>query len=84
MSTLFTTFRTEVNDVVGLPDDVQIVFNDNHCIAVVNNVLERIEQISDVGFVKPHTGFVQNIKVVSPGGFVKFRCQLDALGFAPG
>src|SRR4030065_2844883 len=41
-------FRPKIDDVVGALDDVEVGFNDEHCMAFVAELLEAAEQDRDI------------------------------------
>src|SRR5579872_3974038 len=48
-SAAVAAFRSQIDDVVGRLDDVQIVLDDEHGIAELDEALQDVEQLVDVG-----------------------------------
>lgn len=57
----FSAFRPEVNDPVGLFNDVEMMLDDEHGIAESDESLENIEKLANVVEVQAGGGFIQNV-----------------------
>ena len=44
VTTLFATLRTEVDDVVGNLDDIEVVFDDDNGIALIHQLVEYLDK----------------------------------------
>src|SRR5258708_670263 len=80
----FAAFGAEVNDPVGLLDDVKVVLDDEHGVAEIDEALQDVEEFSHVIEVQAGCGFIENVKLAAGLAFGKLAGQLDALGFAAG
>jgi len=80
----FAAFGAEINDPVGLFDDVEMVLYDEHSVAETDEALQHIEKFSHVVEVQAGGGFVKNVERAAGLALGKFASQLDALGFAAG
>jgi len=80
----FAAFRAEVDDPVGLLDDVEIVLDDQDGVAERDEALENIEEFADVVEVKAGGGLIENVKRAAGLALGKFARELDALRFAAG
>src|SRR5216684_1185922 len=80
----FATFGAQVDDPVGLFDDVEMVLDDEHRVAEINKALQDVEKLSHVVEVQARRRFIKDVKRASGLALGKFACQLDALGFAAG
>src|SRR6266436_5770580 len=80
----FAAFRAEVNDPVGLFDDVEMVLDDEHGVAEINEALQDVEELSNVVEVQAGGGLVENVERAAGLAFRKLTRELDALGFAAG
>src|SRR5467141_4328755 len=80
----FAAFRAEVNDPVGLFDDVEMVLDDEHGVAEINEALQDVEELSNVVEVQAGGGLVENVERAAGLAFGKLARKLDALGFAAG
>ena len=56
-----TAFGSDVNDVVGVLDDIKVVFNEKDGVAAVNEFVEYSYQPPDILIVKSDCGFVQQV-----------------------
>ena len=74
----------KVDHPVGRGDDIEVVLDDHHGIAHVNQALEDGQQAVDVGEMKTRRGLIQDIKASAAGHPAKLRRELDSLGLAPG
>ena len=84
MTTVLTTFRTHVDNPVGGFDDVEIVFNDNHGIAAVDEFAEDFEEAIDVVGVETGSWLVEDVEGFAGAAAGEFGGEFDALGFAAG
>lgn len=67
-----TAFRSQVDDIIGHFDHVQVMLDDNHRIALVDQSLQHFQQTVDVFKVQSRGRFVQNIKGFAGCPFGKF------------
>lgn len=73
----------EVNDVVGVGDHVEVMLDDDHRGAVVDESLEDAQQHLDVEGVESHSRLVEHedgVALVT----AQFRGELQPLGLAAG
>ena len=80
----FAAFGTEVDDPVGLLDDVEMVLDDEHGVAERDEALENVEKLPDVVEVKTGSWLVEDVERAAGLAFGEFARELDALGFAAG
>src|SRR5882724_8815757 len=80
----FAAFGAEVDDPVGLLDDVEVVLDDEHGVAKIDQPLEDIEELSNVVEVQAGGGLVENVERAAGLAFRKLAGQFDALGLAAG
>src|SRR5882724_2255956 len=80
----FAAFGPEVDDPVGLFDDVEMVLDDEHGVAEINEALQDVEELSNVVEVQAGGGLVENVERAAGLAFRKLTRELDALGFAAG
>ncbi|CAK9134584.1 unnamed protein product, partial [Ilex paraguariensis] len=88
---VLSAFGAEVDDPVGLGDHVQVMLDDDHAVARIDQAVQHADELVHIGHVQAHRGFVQHIErvrrlVAAPGHVVAHLGQLgdelDALGFA--
>ena len=60
-ATIFASFGTEVDEVVGLAEDVEIVLDDDNCIATRDEALEYVHEDFDVFEMETRGWLVENI-----------------------
>src|SRR5712692_2854983 len=77
-------FGAEVDDPVGLLDDVEMVLDDQHGVAEIDEALQDVEKFSHVVEVQAGGGLVEDVERASCLSFRELACQLDALRFAAG
>src|SRR5699024_2374736 len=75
---------TEVDDVVGRLDDVQVVLDDDHRVPLVDQPVQHLEQLADVLEVQARGRLVQHVDGASVGALVQLGGELDALRLAAG
>src|SRR6266566_3966893 len=73
-------FRAEVDDPVGLFDDVEMVLDDEHGVAKIDQALKNIEELTNVVEVQAGCRFIQNVEGAPGLALGKFTGQFDALG----
>jgi len=78
----FAAFRADIDDPVGGLDDLQIMLDHHHGVALVDERVQHLEQLAHVFEVQPGGGLVQNIQRAAGGAPGKLLRKLDALGFA--
>src|SRR5208283_4746488 len=79
-----TTFRSEIDNPVGLFDDIEIVLDDQDRIAEIDQALKNIDELSHIVEMQAGGGFVQNVDGAAGLTFRKFASEFDALGFTSG
>src|SRR3546814_1581035 len=75
---------THVDDPVGGFDDVEIMFDYDHAVALLHQGVEDFEEFADILEMEAGGGFVQYVERVAGGSTAEFLGQLHALGFAAG
>src|SRR5215218_8985984 len=60
------TFGSEVDDPVGVPDDVEVVFDDDDGVAGIDESIEHLEQMANVGHVEAGRRLVEDVDVPPP------------------
>ena len=81
MAAAAAAFGAQIDDPIGAGDDVQIVFNHHHRVALIHQLLQDGQQFAHVLEMQSRGGFIQNIQRAAGGAFGEFLGQLDALGF---
>ena len=74
-------FRSQVNDIVGALDHIQIVLNNDHRIARVHQFVQHLDKTVHIGHMQTGGGFVQNIHGLPGSAACQFVGQLHPLGF---
>ena len=77
-------FRAHVNNMIGVFNNVQVVLDDYHAVAGVNQSVQDVQQLIDVCHVQAGGRLVQNIQCAAGWPADQFAGQFDALGFAAG
>src|SRR5260370_1511698 len=80
----FASFGGEIDDPVGLLDDVKVVLDDEHGVAEIDEALQDVEEFSNIVEMEAGGGLVENVKRAAGLAFGKLAGQLDALGFTAG
>src|SRR6516165_4768424 len=79
-----SAFGAKVDDPVGLLDDVEMVLDDEHGVAQIDEALQDVEEFADVVEMQAGGGFVEDVHGAAGLAFRKFAGKFDALGFAAG
>ena len=75
--------RADVDDVVGLADGVLVMLDDDHGVAEVAQVVERVEQAGIVALVQADRRLVEDVEHAGEAG-ADLRGEADALALAAG
>ena len=83
-SAIFTTFGAEVENPVGVADDVEVVLDDDDGVAEIGEAVEDFEELANVVEVQAGGGLVEQVEGASGLALGKFSRQLHTLGLAAG
>ena len=72
----------EIEDPVGGLDDVEIVLDDHHRVALVDQGVQHLEQLADIVEVEPGGRLVEDVEGLAGGPPRQLLGQLDALRLA--
>ena len=75
-------FRTEIDHMVGAFDDIEVVLDDQHGIALFHQLVDHPHQVLDILEVQSRGGLVQDIEGIAGIAFAELLGQLDPLGLA--
>ena len=76
--------RTEIDNMIGAFDHVQMMLDDDHSIVGIEQVLEHGEQFFYVFEVQTGGGFIEHVHGVPRGALGELSRQLDSLGLPSG
>ena len=79
-----TAFGAHVDDMVGLADDVEVMFDDDDGIATVYERVEHLHQDADVLEVEARGRLVEDVDGLARIAFREFGGQFHALALAAG
>jgi hypothetical protein len=82
LPTAMPAFRAKIDDPVRGLDDVQIVLDDNHCIAVLAQPMQYAEQQFDIVEVQAGGGLVEDVERVASVPLGELSREFDALCLA--
>ena len=74
--------RTEVDDVVGGPDHVEVVLDDDDRVPGVDEAVQDVQKLLHVGEVEPRRRLVQDVQRLSGRPLAQLARQLDPLRLA--
>src|SRR5260370_28877161 len=80
----FAAFGAEVDDPISLFDDDEMVLDDEHGVAEIDEALQNVEKFSHVVEVQAGGGLIEDVERAAGLALGKLAGQLDALGFAAG
>ena len=75
-------FGTKVDDPIGCLDDIEIVLDDQHRVALIDQARQHREQAAHVFEMQTSGGFVEQINGVAGGPLGKLGGEFHALRFA--
>ena len=84
LTALGAALGAEIDDVVGVFDDVEVVLNGDDRVAHVDQAMEDADQFFDVEEVQPGGRLVQDVERRAAGFLAEFVGEFDPLGFAAG
>ena len=73
------TFRSHVDDVVGLTDDVEVVLDDDDGIAAIDEATEHLYEDADVLEMETGGGLVEDVEGLAGVFLGELGSELDAL-----
>src|SRR5205085_6387623 len=79
-----TAFRSEVDDMIRRLHDVEVVLDDEHGIARIDEPRENAEQQLDVGEMKPGRRLVEDVERTARRAPRELASELDALRLPAG
>jgi hypothetical protein len=59
-------FRTQIDDPIRLGHDIQIVLDDDDRVAGIDETMQNLQQLLDVGHVQTHRRLIEHIQRVLP------------------
>ena len=80
----FAAFGADFDDPIGGLDDIEVVLDHQHRVAVVDEVVEHLEQQFDVGEVKSGGWLVEQVESATGGLLYELAGEFDPLGLAAG
>src|SRR5450759_2908577 len=81
---LFPALGPEVDDPVGRLDDVEVVLDDDHGVALVHEPMQHLEELVDVGEVQAGGGLDEDVERLAGRDLAELGSELDALRLAAG
>lgn len=70
---------TDVDDGVGIGDDVEIMFDDEDAIPLFYQFIEDIEELLDIREVETCCRLIEDIECLPCRPFGEIKCELDTL-----
>jgi hypothetical protein len=74
--------RTQVEDEVCVPDQVELVLDGDHGVAIVNELVENGDQLLDIGEVQTTCRLIEDIEGGFSRGLGQVPGELDSLRLA--
>ena len=84
LTTACTAFWPHVHNPVCSLDDVKIVFDNQHAVALIHQPLDPQHELANILKVQTGCGLIQNVDRPAVGSFLQFGCQFDALRLTTG
>ena len=75
-------FRTEIDNMIGLQDDVEVMFYHQDGVSLICQPLNNFHQLFDIGKMQSRCRLIQNIKRLTRRPLGKFVRQFNPLRFA--
>ncbi len=80
----FAAFGSEIDDPIGGLDDFQIMFDHQHGIAGIDEIMQHLEQQFDIGEMQPGGRLIEQIERAAGAFFDQLAGEFHALGLAAG
>src|SRR5690625_2996835 len=77
-------FRPHIDHPVGILDHVEIMFNYDHGVSLIDQNLQHAQKAMNIFEVQARGRLVEDVNRTSRRAFAKFRSELDALSFPAG
>lgn len=84
LAAVLTAFGAHVDNPISGFDDVEVMLDDNHGVAAVDEFAEDFEQTADVVGMEAGGRLVEDIEGLAGAAASEFGGELNALGFAAG
>ncbi len=84
LTAVLTAFGTHVDNPIGGFDDVEVMLDDDHGIAAIDELAKDFEQTADVVGVEASGWFVEDIEGLAGAAASELGGELNTLGFAAG
>ena len=78
-ASLISAFRTDVDDIVRGLNYIQIVLDDDDCVAVGRQPAQNLRQFMHICKMKSCRRFIQDVYSLSRASLAQLCCQLDPL-----
>ena len=83
-STALAAFRSDINEVIGGLDDVQVMLDDNNCVSAVGQSAQDLHQLMNIRKMQAGGRLIQNVDSLSGSAAAQFCGQLDSLCLTAG
>src|SRR5437763_1328568 len=81
-STFFSALGAEVNDPVGVSNDIEVMFDNDDRISQISEPMKNFEQLANIIKVQAGRRFVEQIESAPGLAFAQFTREFDPLCFA--
>src|ERR1019366_4231191 len=78
----FSAFGAQIDDPVGVADDVQVVFDDDDRVSEIGETVQHVEQLAHIIEVQSRGRHIQQIKSFSGLALPGFARELEGVGFS--
>ena len=81
---MISAFGAEIDDVIGRLDDVEVVLDHHHRVAVIAQPAQHAQQLGDVVEMQAGGGLVEDVDGLAGGPALQLAGELDPLRLAAG
>src|ERR1019366_1032542 len=81
-SAVLATLRPQVDDPVGVANNVHVVLDDDNAVPQVGQPVQNFQQLADIVEVQPGRRLIQKIQCPAGLALAELARQLDALRFS--
>ena len=79
ISSLIATLGSDVDDGIRIGDDIEIVFDHENRVPLLDESIEDIEEFLNIRKMKPCCWLIENIECLSCRSLGEVECELDTL-----
>lgn len=81
LATGISTFWPHIDDMISAGDQVQIMLDDNHRVAAIDEFVKHLGKQANIGKVQSGGRLIKDVDAPSSGSSAQFRSEFYSLSF---